>query len=154
MNKITRRTFIKLGAGSTLALGSGSMLNGCSKKNSPYEPDPNPNHQINATVAAVKGNNLDSMTRDAIAAVGGMESIVNEGETVFIKPNFVSFNLAETRESFKNGECTKPEILLATADECLKAGATEVRMRMEGEGVVEHYANPDDKRGRMIRSVQ
>jgi uncharacterized protein (DUF362 family) len=124
MKKITRRTFMKLGTGSALALGSGSILSACGKKDSISGPDLN--RQINATVAAVKGNNLDSMTRDAIAAVGGMDSLVNEGETVFIKPNFVSFNLAETRECFKNGECTKPEILIATAEECLKAGAKEV----------------------------
>ena len=124
MSEITRRTFIKLGTGSALALGSGSILSGCGKKDS--VSGPTPERQINATVAAIKGNNLDSMTRDAIAAVGGMESVVNEGETVFIKPNFVSFNLAENRECFKNGECTKPEILIATAEECLKAGAREV----------------------------
>ncbi len=124
MKKITRRTFMKLGAGSALALGSGSILSGCGKKDSINGPDHN--HQINATVAAVKGNSLDLMTRDVIAAVGGMDSVVYEGETVFIKPNFVSFNLAETRECFKNGECTKPEILIATAEECLKAGAKEV----------------------------
>jgi len=115
---------MKLGAGSALALGSGGLLNGCSKKDSINRPDPD--SQINATVAAVKGNDLDSMTRDAIEAVGGMGSVVNEGETVFIKPNFVSFNLAATRECFKNGECTKPEILIAAAEECLKAGAKEV----------------------------
>lgn len=124
MKKITRRTFMKLGASSALALGSGSIFNGCGKKDSISGPDIS--RQINATVAAVKGNNLDSMTRDAIAAVGGMDSVVNEGETVFIKPNFVSFNLAETRECFKSGECTKPEILIAAAEECLKAGAREV----------------------------
>jgi uncharacterized protein (DUF362 family) len=55
-----------------------------------------------------------------------MGSVVNPGETVFIKPNFVSFNPAETRECFWSGECTKPEILIATAEECLKAGAAEV----------------------------
>ena len=124
MSKITRRTFMKLGVGSSLALGSGSILSSCGNKNSTNKPDIN--HQINATVAAIKGNNLDSMTRDAIEAVGGMGSVINEGETVFIKPNFVSFNLAETRECFKTGECTKPEILIATAEECLKAGAKEV----------------------------
>ncbi|KYK22053.1 hypothetical protein AYK24_02690 [Thermoplasmatales archaeon SG8-52-4] len=124
MKKITRRTFIKLSASGALALGSGNFLLGCGKENSITEP--NYSNQINATVAAVKGNNLDSMTRDVIEAIGGMDSIVMEGETVFIKPNFVSFTLAETRECFKNGECTKPEILIATAEECLKAGAKEV----------------------------
>jgi len=125
MNKISRRTFIKQSASSTVALGSSMLLGNCSKMKDPIN-GPAPVPQINASVAAIKGNNLDSMTRDAITAVGGMESVINEGETVFIKPNFVSFNLAENRECFKNGECTKPEILIATAEECLKAGAKEV----------------------------
>jgi len=124
MNEITRRTFIKVSAGSALALGSGGLINGCGKKDTINNP--NPNRQINATVAAVKGNDLDSMTRDAIEAVGGMGSVIDEGETVFIKPNFVSFPWARTNYCFANGECTKPEILIATAEECLKAGAKEV----------------------------
>lgn len=124
MGRISRRTFVKLGASGVVAMGSGSVLGGCGDSGSVMEPDPEP--EINATVAAVRGNNLDSMTRDAIDAVGGMGSVVNQGETVFIKPNFVSFNLAENRECFWSGECTKPEILIATAEECLKAGAAEV----------------------------
>jgi len=86
---------------------------------------------INATVAAIRGNNLDAMTRDALEAIGGMGKIVNEGETVFIKPNFVNFPWARTNHCFANGECTKPEILIAVAEECLKAGASEVII---GEG--------------------
>lgn len=123
---ISRRTFVKLGTSSAVALGSCGILSGCGKEQSAVAPDTDPEAQINATVAAVRGNDLDSMTRDAIEAVGGMGSVVNEGETVFIKPNFVSFNLAEFRDCFHNGECTKPEILIATAEECLKAGAREV----------------------------
>jgi uncharacterized protein (DUF362 family) len=82
-------------------------------------------------VAAIRGNNLDAMTRDAIAAIGGMGKIVNQGERVFIKPNFVNFPWARTNNCFVNGECTKPEILIAVAEECLKAGAAEVII---GEG--------------------
>ena len=71
------------------------------------------------------------MTRDAIDAIGGMKTIVNEGETVFIKPNFVSFPWAQYNNCFHIGECTKPEIIIAAAEECLKAGASEVII---GEG--------------------
>ena len=41
MRKIMRRDFMKLGAGSALALDSGNLINGCGKK-SIAEPDPNP----------------------------------------------------------------------------------------------------------------
>lgn len=125
MEKMTRRDFIKRGAGGIAALGTGRLLSGCGKK-SGVGPETDPDAPINAQVAAVKGNNLYELTRQAIDAVGGMESVINPEEVVFIKPNFVSFNLAETRECFKNGECTKPEILIAVAEACLEAGAKEV----------------------------
>jgi uncharacterized protein (DUF362 family) len=41
-------------------------------------------------VAAIRGEDLSAMTREALEAVGGVRSIVNEGETVFIKPNMVT----------------------------------------------------------------
>ena len=71
------------------------------------------------------------MTRDAVDALGGMPAVVNKGETVFIKPNFVSIPWAQHNKCFHIGDCTKPEIIIAVADECLKAGAAEVVI---GEG--------------------
>ena len=81
---------------------------------------------INAQVAAVRGDNLDSMTRDVVYALGGIQTVVNNGETVFIKPNFVSFPWAQYNNCFHTGECTKPEIIIAVTEECLAAGAKEV----------------------------
>lgn len=121
MDKITRREFLKLGAGTAVMLGAPSILIGCENKKSTLEPSP-----INARVAAVRGNNLDTMTRDALDALGGIQKIVNQDETVFIKPNFVTFPWAQYNNCFGIGECTKPEIIIAVAEECLKAGAAEV----------------------------
>ena len=87
--------------------------------------------KINAQVAAIRGDDLDSMTRDAIDALGGMQTVVDPGDTVFIKPNFVTIHLAQDTNCFHNGECTKPEIIIAVTEECLKAGAAEVII---GEG--------------------
>ena len=56
---------------------------------------------------------------------------MNKGETVFIKPNFVNFPWAQYNNCFHSGECTKPEIIIAVTEECLKAGAKEVII---GEG--------------------
>ena len=92
------------------------------------EPPP---PKAKAKVAAIRGDNLDAMTRDAIDALGGMRTVVNEGETVFIKPNFVSIPWAKDNKCFHAGECTKPEIIIAVMEECLKAGAVEV---IVGEG--------------------
>jgi uncharacterized protein (DUF362 family) len=86
---------------------------------------------IKAQVAVILGDNLDSMTRDAIDALGGIQTVVKRGERVFIKPNFVSFPWAKYNNCFHIGECTKPEIIIAVTEECLKAGAAEVII---GEG--------------------
>jgi uncharacterized protein (DUF362 family) len=127
MQKIKRREFLKTGVGATLALGTPWTFVQCQdKKSVPETPI-----RINAQVAAIRGDNLDVMTRDALDALGGIKSVVNQGETVFIKPNFVSFPWAQSNNCFHTGECTKTEILIAVTDECLKAGAAEVII---GEG--------------------
>ena len=117
-----RRQFIKASMGTAFMLASPSLYMNC-LNDEPLQDMP---QNINARVSAVKGDNLDLMTRDAIDALGGMKTIVTKGDTVFIKPNFVSFPWAKYNNCFQIGECTKPEIIIATAEECLKAGAAEV----------------------------
>ncbi|MFC1475773.1 DUF362 domain-containing protein [Candidatus Zixiibacteriota bacterium] len=126
MHRLTRREFLKMGAGAAVMIGAPTMLSSCSKDKNILAPT-----DINASVAIVRGNNLDSMTREAIEAIGGMGNMVNDGETVFIKPNFVSFPWARTNNCFSNGECAKTEIIIAVTEECLKAGASKVII---GEG--------------------
>jgi len=121
MHKITRREFVKLGASSAALLGVPHIITGCDSNKSPLDPT-----EINASVAAIRGNDLYTMTYNVLEALGGIQQIVHEGETVFIKPNFVSFPWAETNNCFAIGECTKPEILIVVTEECLKAGASEV----------------------------
>ncbi len=127
MPKIYRRDFLKAGVYTTLALGTPLTYASSQSKKIIQGPSP----KINAQVAAIRGDNLDSMARDAIDALGGIKTIVNKGETVFIKPNFVTFPWARSNNFFLNGECTKPEIIIAVTEECLKAGAAEVII---GEG--------------------
>ncbi|HQN02242.1 MAG TPA: DUF362 domain-containing protein, partial [Candidatus Hydrogenedentes bacterium] len=86
---------------------------------------PNNPVQHRATVAAVRGTDLATMARDALDAFGGAGAIVHEGETVFIKPNFGAFGMVKYNP-VERGDCTKPEIVIAVAEECLKAGAKEV----------------------------
>jgi len=125
MEKTRRRDFLKAGVGTAVAMGSPWPFTTC--RGAAQEPSP----KINAKVAAIRGKNLDSMTRDAIDALGGIRTVVNQGETVFLKPNFVSFPWAQHNKCFHVGECTKPEIIIAVTEECLKAGAAEVII---GEG--------------------
>ena len=125
MQKTKRRDFLKASVGAAVAVGSLWPLTAC--RGSAQEPSP----AINAQVSAVRGDNLDAMTRDAIDALGGIHKVVNKGETVFIKPNFVSIPWAKYSKCFHDGECTKSEIIIAVMEECLKAGAAEV---IVGEG--------------------
>lgn len=116
-----RRDFLKLSAGA-VSLGASSLLTDCKRGEEVSPPLP-----ISAHVAAVRGNNLAGMTMDALMALGGIETIVNQGETVFIKPNMVTLPFAPGGiNRITNGECTKPEIIVAAAEACLQAGASKV----------------------------
>jgi uncharacterized protein (DUF362 family) len=110
-----------MSAGTAVALGAAPIFTGCQRGNSLLDPS-----DTNATAAGIRGVRLDAMTRDAIEAIGGMDKIVQPCETVFIKPNFVTFPWAQTNNCFRLGECTKPDVIIAVAEECLKAGAARV----------------------------
>ncbi|UCG86830.1 MAG: DUF362 domain-containing protein [Gemmatimonadota bacterium] len=112
---INRREFMQLSA----CAAAGALLPGCGETPAgPVEPT--------AQVAAVRGADLYSMTHDVLDGLGGIDTVVHEGETVFIKPNMVTLPWAENRHPFALGECTKPEIVVAVAEQCLQAGASEV----------------------------
>jgi uncharacterized protein (DUF362 family) len=113
--EISRRDFVRASA---LAAG-GAVAGAC--LGSTTGPS-----ATTAQVAAVRGTNLGTMTRDVLDALGGIQTVVHEGETVFIKPNMVSLPAAGWSNVFAAGECTKPEILIAVAEACLEAGAAEV----------------------------
>jgi len=120
MHEMSRRDFLRASA---LAAG-GAALGACYEgQGAPQEP---PVRTPTAHVAAVRGFDLYGMTREALQDIGGIEQIVHPGETVFIKPNMVTLPWAQSGSPFRIGECTKPEIIIAVAEECLKAGATEV----------------------------
>ena len=112
---ISRRDFVRVSA-----LAAGSMAFGVCRHDPNAPPDPT------AQVAAVRGDDLYGMAREALESIGGIENIVHEGESVFIKPNMVTLPWANYNNTFTNGECTKPEIVIAVAEECLRAGAREV----------------------------
>ncbi len=122
--ELSRRDFVRLSA---MAVG-GAAVGGCGGAGSrgPTTPDPEVPVEPTASVAAVRGTDLYNMTRDVLERLGGIESVVNQGETVLIKPNMVTLPWASNGNVFHNGECTKPEILIATAEECLRVGAAEV----------------------------
>ncbi len=127
---LTRRDVLRLGGAACLAAGAPHFLTGCASSSCvPAEPTPAPIDKA-ARVAVIRGTNLADMAREALAAFGGAAAIVGSGQTVFIKPNFGSLGMVKYNP-VPRGECVKPEIVIAVAEECLKAGASQVTI---GEG--------------------
>jgi uncharacterized protein (DUF362 family) len=127
MPKIDRRDFLRIGAGAAVVLGATPLLADCggSESVSPAAPTSTPASNPLTRVAIIKGDDLRAMARQALDAVGGISSVVSQGQRVFIKPNLVTV-CYPGRDPFGTGECAKPEIFATVAEECLKAGAAEV----------------------------
>jgi uncharacterized protein (DUF362 family) len=127
---------LRLGAAAAAGVGAGRLLGACAGGRTEAAPGTPATETVacaageverRARVAAVRGTDLAEMTRQALAALGGMPAVVREGESVFVKPNMVTLPWsAPGYNPFALGECTKPEIVAAVAEECLKAGAREV----------------------------
>ncbi|MFH1397311.1 MAG: DUF362 domain-containing protein [Candidatus Omnitrophota bacterium] len=80
---------------------------------------------VNSQVSIAKGNDLYSITKKAINLLGGMRTVVQKGDKVFIKPNYVSGGL-DGHDPVTAGEIAHPEVVASVAEECVKAGAKEV----------------------------
>ena len=140
---INRREFIR-----TISLtGAGIYLAGCTQK--PTQALPTPFSEIATPVtdvnnqdgagettseaekpvygdvylSAVRGENPTEMTRQAVAAVGGIERYVSNGMDVIIKPN-----ICTDYYSFEYGATTNPEVIAALISLSLGAGAKRVRV--------------------------
>jgi uncharacterized protein (DUF362 family) len=125
----TRRELLRLGAGAALGVGAASLLGACGSGEPQRHPDlcATPSTGPASTVYAARGQYLVATTRAAIAALGGMETVVSPGDRVFLKPNMVTLPWASaTYDVFHAGECTKAEVVVAAIDACLAAGAVEV----------------------------
>ena len=72
---------------------------------------------------------VDAVVRRALdldSSPKALRRIISETDWVVIKPNMVTLPWAAQSDVFAGGECTKPEIVVAVAEECLRAGAAEV----------------------------
>ncbi|MDM8008681.1 MAG: DUF362 domain-containing protein [Phycisphaerae bacterium] len=131
MHRLSRRQLFRRAADAGLTLGAAGSFLGCQSPTIPFVPSPDDIPFEEASrVVAVRGTDLYEMTQQVIAAVGGIERIVQPGETVFVKPNFGGLGFVDCNV-FTSGESTKVEIVLAVIEECLRAGASEV---IVGEG--------------------
>ncbi len=127
----SRRELLRLGAAAAVGAGAARLLAGCAG-GTPLPPATHPDLCTGATpttparVHAVLGTNLGQMTHDLLAAMGGIGTVVANGDHVFVKPNMVTLPWGALHDVFWAGECTKPDILVAVAEACLQAGAAEV----------------------------
>jgi len=137
MHSFTRRDVLRLGTRAALGLGASPLLTGCGSQGSAPQPAPSPPAALSvcdgtvvepsARVAAARGTDLYVMTQEALDLLGGIQTVVHDGESVFIKPNMVTLPWASSlQDPFRLGECTKVEILVALAEQCLRVGASEV----------------------------
>ena len=110
--KLTRRDFLKSGAGAAALVGSVRAAR--------LEGRPGPAGRAAGAapdVAVAKGKDVLASTEKAVALLGGMPRFVAKGSKVAILPN---------TQSGHPGTFTKPEIVRAVVRMCKQAGAREV----------------------------
>ena len=74
------------------------------------------------TVGVATGTDYGKITRNAIAAVGGMKRFVKPGDVVVVKPNMGWDRTPE------QGANTNPQVVRAVVEEALAAGAKKVKV--------------------------
>lgn len=134
--RLSRREFLTLGgaAGAGLLLGGTGLLAGCGGPFSAEILAAGTPVDHDAVVAAARGRDLYAITHQALAGLGGIGTVVRPGESVFIKPNLLTAGLRRVDHT-RTGEIAKPEVIVATAEACLLAGAREVII---GDGAQVH----------------
>jgi uncharacterized protein (DUF362 family) len=73
-----------------------------------------------AALAIVQGESPAAITKEALAAIGGMKRFVARGDKVMLKPNIGWDRTPEL------AACTNPEVVKTLVELCLEAGAKEV----------------------------
>lgn len=135
MSGISRRSFLKIGAGSCIApLLPGSI--GCSNESSADSGgDGGGNVNESSKVYAFLADELSEIYDLGKKAAGTLGITKNSltGAKVFIKPNVLCFGL--TPFDPENGECTKQEIVFGVAEMCLQAGAAKVTIADGAQGI-------------------
>lgn len=115
--------------------------------------DPSENKIIIPDVSIIKGRDLYAMTKKAIDSIGGMGSVVKPGDTVFIKPNYISGGL-DGHDPVGSGEVPHPEVVASVAEECLKAKAKEVVIGEWVERPVKiNFGGKEGKEGAQVKQL-
>ncbi len=134
MADLTRRDLIRLGTGLCVTLGTSRMLVGCGNGGEGGACD---GCRPAATVHTVLGDTLSDlyqMGRQAAQSLGINAGFDLSGRSVFIKPNLIRLGVGIPFAP-ESGDCTKGEILVAVAQQCLEAGARKVVIGDGGQAI-------------------
>ncbi|MFQ6134752.1 MAG: DUF362 domain-containing protein [Nitrososphaerales archaeon] len=137
----SRREFLKWGAAWALGIGlSAFVADEVAERVYGVSDSPQPRSKV----SIAKGEELEDITREAIDLLGGIRSVIDPGDKVFIKPNFVGFGgyIENVRDTVRNGQCTKLEVVHTVAEECLKTGASKVTIGEGGQGIMMPWEGP------------
>src|SRR5512142_3187831 len=124
MNTISRRDFLKLSGAAGAAAGLGLLGGSCnSSKPAITQRQPIAPTGDQAYLAVAHGKDPTAIVKAALAALGGIERFVSQGNDVIIKPNIcVDYHTAEFAAT------TNPQVVAALVTLCLGAGAGRVRV--------------------------
>jgi uncharacterized protein (DUF362 family) len=119
---LTRRQFVRL----VMAAGLGTALASCGSGGA--EPtverrEASAPGSDEAYLAVARGQDPKAITRAALAAIGGIERFVKNGDDVILKPN-----ICVDYRSYEYGATTNPQVVAALVELCLGAGAKRVRV--------------------------
>ena len=127
----SRRQFLQWLA----AAGLGTALAACGAESEPAAPPASsdappatgqstaPSAEGHPYLSVARGSDAGAITRAALAAIGGMERFVKQGDDVIVKPN-----ICVDYRTYEYGATTNPSVVAAVVEMCVGAGAQRVRV--------------------------
>ncbi|GAG29463.1 unnamed protein product, partial [marine sediment metagenome] len=73
-------------------------------------------------LALIQGDSPTQLTKEAIAALGGMKRFISKGDVVLVKPN-IGWDRTP-----KQAACTNPDVVKTLINLCFDAGAKQVKV--------------------------
>jgi len=116
----TRRQFMGTVGMASAAACLGAVY-GCSDR-PPFGPKVPKQHALSSDLIIVRGEDPKRMAVTTVEALGGIDKLVNAGDTVVVKPNMAWDRLPEQAAT------TNPAVVAAVVQLCVKAGAKQVKV--------------------------